>query len=83
MGAECRVDVLDNGVLRSMIPVSAAALALTAALAAACFVKVFGLIFLGVPRSRHAEKAKEIDSFSMMIAPVIFSDIVFFLRHFS
>jgi hydrogenase-4 component B len=33
-----QVDVLDNGVLRSMIPVSAAALALTAALAAACFV---------------------------------------------
>jgi formate hydrogenlyase subunit 3/multisubunit Na+/H+ antiporter MnhD subunit len=38
-----QVDVLDNGILRSLIPV-AAALALTAALAAACFVKVFGLI---------------------------------------
>lgn len=73
-----QVDVLDNGVLRSMIPISAAALALTAALAAACFVKVFGLIFLGVPRSRHAEKAKEIESFSMMIAPVILATLCFF-----
>jgi len=77
-----QVDVLDNGVLRSMIPVSAAALALTAALAAACFVKVFGLIFLGVPRSRHAEKAKEIDSFSMMIAPVILATLCFFFGIF-
>lgn len=77
-----QVDVLNNGVLRSMIPVSAAALALTAALAAACFVKVFGLIFLGVPRSRHAEKAKEIDSFSMMIAPVILATLCFFFGIF-
>jgi formate hydrogenlyase subunit 3/multisubunit Na+/H+ antiporter MnhD subunit len=77
-----QVDVLDNGVLRSLIPVSAAALALTAALAAACFVKVFGLIFLGVPRSRHAEKAKEIDSFSMMIAPVILATLCFFFGIF-
>lgn len=77
-----QVDVLDNGVLRSMIPVSAAALALTAALAAACFVKVFGLIFLGVPRSRHAEKAKEIGSFSMMIAPVILATLCFFFGIF-
>ncbi|MGB4497574.1 MAG: proton-conducting transporter membrane subunit, partial [Methylococcaceae bacterium] len=77
-----QVDVLDNGVLRSIIPVSAAALALTAALAAACFVKVFGLIFLGVPHSRHAEKAKEIDSFSMMIAPVILATLCFFFGIF-
>lgn len=77
-----QVDVLDNGVLRSMIPVSAAALALTAALAAACFVKVFGLIFLGVPRSRHAEKAKEIDNVGMMIAPVILATLCFFFGIF-
>lgn len=77
-----QVDVLDNGVLKSMIPISAAALALTAALAAACFVKVFGLIFLGVPRSRHAEKAKEIDSFTMMIAPIILATLCFFFGIF-
>ncbi len=57
--AALQVDVLDNAVLRSLIPVMAAALALTAALAAACFVKLFGMMFLGLPRSRHAAKAEE------------------------
>ncbi|MGO9015976.1 MAG: hydrogenase 4 subunit B [Dissulfurispiraceae bacterium] len=40
-------------------PMGGAALALTGALAAACFVKAFGISFLGRPRSRHAENAKE------------------------
>ena len=40
-------------------PLGGAALALTGALAAACFVKAFGISFLGMPRSRHAESAKE------------------------
>jgi hydrogenase-4 component B len=40
-------------------PLGGAALALTGALAAACFVKAFGISFLGVPRSRHAREAKE------------------------
>ncbi|MDD5214204.1 MAG: hydrogenase 4 subunit B [Methylococcales bacterium] len=77
-----QVGVLDNGVLRSLIPVSAAALALTAALAAACFVKVFGLIFLGVPRSRHAEKAKEIDNIGMLAAPAMLAGLCFFFGIF-
>ncbi|MCX7075547.1 MAG: proton-conducting transporter membrane subunit, partial [Methylococcales bacterium] len=77
-----RVDVLDDGVLRSIIPVSAAALALTAALAAACFVKVFGLIFLGVPRSRHAEKAKEITDKRMLAAPAMLAGLCFFFGIF-
>ncbi len=77
-----RVDVLDNGVLRSLIPVSAAALALTAALAAACFVNVFGLTFLGVPRSRHAEKAKEINDKSMLAAPAMLAGFCFFFGIF-
>ena len=42
-----------------ILPVGGAALALTGALAAACFVKAFGISFLGTPRSRHAEHAKE------------------------
>ncbi|MDA8387848.1 MAG: proton-conducting transporter membrane subunit [Nitrospiraceae bacterium] len=37
----------------------AAALALTGALAAACFVKAVGVSFLGLPRSRQAGAAKE------------------------
>ncbi len=40
-------------------PLGGAALALTGALAAACFVKAFGISFLGMPRSHHAEDAKE------------------------
>jgi hydrogenase-4 component B len=40
-------------------PLGGAALALTGALAAACFVKAFGISFLGAPRSHHAGHAKE------------------------
>ncbi len=72
-----QVDVLDNGVLRSLIPVSAAALALTAALAAACFIKVFGLIFLGLPRSRNAEKAREVKDLGMLLGPGILAGLCF------
>ncbi len=54
-----QVDVLDGGVLRSLIPVAAAALALTAALAAACFVNLYGIVFLGQPRTAHSAKANE------------------------
>jgi hydrogenase-4 component B len=39
-------------------------LALSAALAAACFVKAFGITFLGRPRS-PARGAREVDRFSL------------------
>jgi formate hydrogenlyase subunit 3/multisubunit Na+/H+ antiporter MnhD subunit len=39
---------------------SIAALGLTGALAAACFVKLFGIAFLGRARSEHAEHAREV-----------------------
>jgi hydrogenase-4 component B len=45
--------------IRFLFPVAAALLALTAALAAACFVKAFGITFLALPRSEGAEKAHE------------------------
>jgi hydrogenase-4 component B len=38
-----------------------AALALTGGLAAAAFVKAFGISFLALPRSEHAEHAREVD----------------------
>jgi hydrogenase-4 component B len=38
---------------------AAPALALIGALAVACFVKVFGVVFLGTARSEHAERARE------------------------
>jgi len=47
-----------------LIPCIGAALALAAALAAACFVKAFGITFLGRPRSGCAENAHETDRFS-------------------
>ena len=49
---------LDSGVLRSVVPIAAAALALTGALAAACFVKVYGIAFLGRARSRAVRRAR-------------------------
>jgi formate hydrogenlyase subunit 3/multisubunit Na+/H+ antiporter MnhD subunit len=51
---------LDSGVLRSLIPITAAVLALTGALAAACFVKVYGVAFLGQARSRHVRRARRV-----------------------
>jgi formate hydrogenlyase subunit 3/multisubunit Na+/H+ antiporter MnhD subunit len=50
--------------LRFAVPAVGALLALSAALAAACFVKAFGVSFLGRPRTAAAEKAKEVDGFS-------------------
>ncbi len=45
---------------RVMFPVAGALLALTAALAAACFVKAFGITFLALPRSEEAGNAREV-----------------------
>jgi hydrogenase-4 component B len=45
--------------LAAMMPLAVALLALTSGLAAACFVKAFGISFLALPRSRHAENARE------------------------
>ena len=44
---------------RLVFPLSGAMLALTGALAAACFVKAFGITFLAQPRSEHAANADE------------------------
>ena len=43
-----------------IIMVSVAALAMAGALAAACFVKLIGIAFLGLPRTEPAERAKEV-----------------------
>jgi len=45
---------------RLAFPIAGALLALTAALAAACFVKAFGITFLALPRSEEAGHAKEV-----------------------
>ncbi|MBS0177901.1 MAG: hydrogenase 4 subunit B [Nitrospira sp.] len=46
--------------LKLMLPIAAAMLALTGALALACFAKAFGLSFLAQPRSPQARRAKEV-----------------------
>ncbi len=43
--------------LKILIPTVGALLALSAALAGACFVKAFGVTFLGRPRSKHGGKS--------------------------
>jgi formate hydrogenlyase subunit 3/multisubunit Na+/H+ antiporter MnhD subunit len=51
--------------LKIMVPAVGGLLALATALAAACFVKVFGVTFLGRPRSHAAEQAHEVDRYSL------------------
>ena len=51
--------------LKILVPAVGALLALSAALAAACFVKAYGVTFLGRPRSPAASTAKETDRFSL------------------
>ncbi len=51
--------------LKIMVPAVGGLLALSAALAAACFVKAFGVTFLGRPRALSARQAQEVDRFSL------------------
>jgi hydrogenase-4 component B len=50
--------------LKLVIPAVGAMLALGAALSAACYVRAFGIGFLGRPRSEAASSARETDRFS-------------------
>jgi len=50
--------------LKLAVPATGALLALSAALAAACFVKAFGVTFLGRPRTSAAANAGEADIYS-------------------
>ena len=62
--------------------VALAMFALTSALAAACFVKAFGTVFLALPRSKEAEKANEV-SMPMLIGPAILAVLCVVLGIFS
>jgi hydrogenase-4 component B len=59
-----------EALVRFLFPVAGALLALTSALAAACFVKAFGITFLALPRGEGAEKARE--SPRLMLVPQAF-----------
>lgn len=50
--------------LKFFVPAAGAMLALAAALAAACFVRAYGIAFLGRPRSEAARTARETDPWS-------------------
>lgn len=55
---------LPQWALKLMIPAAGAMLALGAALSATCFVRAFGISFLGRPRSTDAANAREVDAYS-------------------
>lgn len=55
------------GLVRLNFPFAGATLALTSALAAACFVRAFGISFLALPRSESASRAHE--SSMLMLVP--------------
>src|SRR5690606_14643910 len=51
--------------LKLMVPAIGGLLALAAALAAACFVRAFGITFLGRPRSPVAETARDVERWAL------------------
>jgi hydrogenase-4 component B len=51
--------------LKLLVPAIGALLALAAALAAACFVRTYGIVFLGRPRDTAAADAREVDRWSL------------------
>ena len=57
--------------LKLMVPAAGALLALAAAFAGACFVKAFGVTFLGRPRSSAAAAATETDPLSLTAMAVL------------
>jgi hydrogenase-4 component B len=67
--------------VRLVFPLSGAMLALTGALAAACFVKAFGITFLAQPRSEHAAHAHEAAP-SMLFGQAILTAACVFLGLF-
>ncbi len=73
---------LGNPFLVLLLIVALAVFAFTSALAAACFVKAFGISFLALPRSQKAKAAKEAPR-SMLIGPAILAVLCVGLGVFS
>jgi NADH:ubiquinone oxidoreductase subunit 5 (subunit L)/multisubunit Na+/H+ antiporter MnhA subunit len=63
--------LLPQWALKLLIPAVGAILALAAALAAACFVRVFGISFLGRPRTVTAANAREVDRLSILAMAIL------------
>jgi NADH:ubiquinone oxidoreductase subunit 5 (subunit L)/multisubunit Na+/H+ antiporter MnhA subunit len=64
--------------IKLIVPAVGAMLALSAALAAACFVKAFGVTFLGRPRTTISAGAHEVDRWSLA-AMFIFAALCFLI----
>jgi len=56
---------IDIEMVKIFVPIFASMLALTGAFAAACFVKVIGVSFLGKPRTKNSEQASEVGIFML------------------
>ena len=57
--ASLQTPLLESSVVRSLVPIVAAVLALTGALTGMCFVNVYGIAFLGQHRHEFAEPPRE------------------------
>ena len=57
--ASLQAPLLESSVVRSLVPIVAAVLALSGALTGMCFVKVYGIAFLGQHRHALAQKPRE------------------------
>src|SRR3989338_180701 len=68
--------------LKGFLLLSLSLLALTSALAAACFVKAFGTVFLALPRSKESEHAAEVPK-TMIFGPAILALLCAVLGIFS
>jgi hydrogenase-4 component B len=73
---------LGNAFLELIVILSLSIFALTSALAAACFVKAFGITFLAMPRSEGAKNAHEPPKL-MLVGPAILSTLCIVLGVFS
>jgi formate hydrogenlyase subunit 3/multisubunit Na+/H+ antiporter MnhD subunit len=62
--------MIQSPLLKSLIVLCLSGFALTSALAAACFVKAFGITFLAVPRSESARNAKEAGKYMLVGAGI-------------
>jgi len=74
--------IISNPFLKILLFLGLSLFALTSALAAACFVKAFGIIFLATPRSEEAKKAKEV-SWYMIAGPAVIAALCMLLGIFS
>jgi hydrogenase-4 component B len=74
--------VIDNPFMKVLLYIGLSLFALTSALAAACFVKAFGVIFLAMPRSKAARESHDV-SWVMIAGPSLLAAACILLGIFS